>query len=152
MGIIMNIRRCFAISAMLLLAVSACAEEPLKRLMERYLWTKRVLLVFSPEPTHPAFAQQNAILAAAAVGLDERDLVIWRLVHNESVSVDAQRMAQLGTPAFYDYFQVKPDEFVVLLLGKDGTEKLRQTQPLAAEALFDRIDSMPMRQQEMQKR
>ena len=46
-------------------------------------------------------------------------------------------------------FHIAPDAFVVILLGKDGGEKLRSDQPIAYEALRDTIDAMPMRQKEM---
>jgi hypothetical protein len=36
-------------------------------------------------------------------------------------------------------------EFAAILLGKDGTVKLRVSEPIAAGELFAIIDSMPMR-------
>jgi len=44
---------------------------------------------------------------------------------------------------------VAPDAFRVVLVGKDGTEKRRDAEPVAARSLFDTIDAMPMRQREM---
>jgi len=37
---------------------------------------------------------------------------------------------------------------MVVLIGKDGGEKLRSAQPITAERLFATIDAMPMRQSE----
>ncbi len=42
--------------------------------------------------------------------------------------------------------------FAVLLIGKDGGVKLRSGRPFALHALFDAIDAMPMRQDEMRRR
>jgi hypothetical protein len=39
--------------------------------------------------------------------------------------------------------------FAVVLVGKDGGEKLRSTEPLRSRDLLDRIDAMPMRRREM---
>jgi len=38
------------------------------------------------------------------------------------------------------------------LVGKDGGVKRSETTPVQATAIFEQIDAMPMRQQEMQER
>ena len=43
----------------------------------------------------------------------------------------------------------QPKGFEVLLLGKDGLIKTRQSTPVTAEELFRVIDAMPMRAREM---
>lgn len=48
-----------------------------------------------------------------------------------------------------EQFQVKATEFTILLVGKDGTEKYCSRQSVALQDIFDVIDQMPMRQQEM---
>jgi hypothetical protein len=57
----------------------------------------------------------------------------------------------LGTSAdFYQTYGVERDEFVVILIGKDGGEKLRKTgEILPTDLLFATIDAMPMRQREI---
>ena len=49
-----------------------------------------------------------------------------------------------------DRFDVPDDAFRVVLVGKDGTEKRREAEPVSARSVFDTIDAMPMRQREMQ--
>jgi hypothetical protein len=49
-------------------------------------------------------------------------------------------------------FGLTPSTFAVVLVGKDGTEKFRSTQPVSAPALFALIDQMPMRRWEMRQR
>lgn len=39
--------------------------------------------------------------------------------------------------------------FEVLLIGKDGGVRLRQPRPITPEALFAKIDAMPMQRREM---
>lgn len=46
---------------------------------------------------------------------------------------------------------VKKSDFRVLLIGLDGGKKLDQTKMLSVKKLFNIIDSMPMRQAEIQK-
>jgi hypothetical protein len=40
----------------------------------------------------------------------------------------------------------------VILVGKDGTEKRREQTPIELADIFNQIDAMPMRQQEMKQR
>ncbi len=44
------------------------------------------------------------------------------------------------------------DEFAVVLIGRDGGEKLRSTSPIPAAELFGKIDEMPMRRRELRER
>ena len=44
------------------------------------------------------------------------------------------------------------DEFAVVLIGRDGGEKLRRASPISAEELFATIDEMPMRRRELRDR
>lgn len=46
-------------------------------------------------------------------------------------------------------FGVKSQQFRTILVGKDGGIKLNSDKPLDACALFNLIDTMPMRRQEM---
>ena len=48
-------------------------------------------------------------------------------------------------------FGVEPGDFLVILLGKDGGEKIRSNKPVTLEMLTEIIDAMPMRQDEMKR-
>ena len=140
-----NLLLCF----LALISFSACAKGGVKEMMEAYLWQKRVLVIFSPSVENPDFQQQNEMLSTVQAGLNERDMVIWRIVADHSVSIDGARKAQLGTPRFYRYFKTDENAYTVILLGKDGEEKLRQYETVSEASLFSLIDAMPMRQREM---
>ncbi len=98
----------------------------------------RVLLVLAARDDARA-AEQARLLAADRPGATERDLV-------------------LVAPAFPDQehlrrrYDVAPGKFAVLLIGRDGSVKLRSAWPVAVHTLFDTIDAMPMRQAEMRHR
>jgi hypothetical protein len=42
--------------------------------------------------------------------------------------------------------------FAVVLIGRDGGEKARWTEPVAATEIWERIDAMPMRRSELRDR
>jgi hypothetical protein len=50
------------------------------------------------------------------------------------------------------HFKVEPAEFLVILIGKDGGEKLSSRTPVPVDRLKQLIDSMPMRKSEMQQK
>jgi len=131
------------------LLLTGCSQQGVGTLLEEYMWEKRLLLVFAPEPEHPELPHQRRLLRDAQTGLKDRDMMIWEVVHEASVRVDGASKPQLSTQPFYQHFNVPEDHFQVILIGKDGTEKLRQSTALSMEDLFARIDAMPMRQQEM---
>jgi len=62
---------------------------------------------------------------------------VWRLL--------SQRVAD----SLRERFSVKPGDFVVVLIGKDGGEKLPTEPNVNLGNTFGLIDSMPMGQQEM---
>ncbi|MEM6254729.1 MAG: DUF4174 domain-containing protein [Cyanobacteria bacterium P01_D01_bin.156] len=125
------------------------ATTTVQALMEDYQWDKRVLLIFSPSDGAPERTQQADYLSAMGAGLNARDLVVWEFINNGSVLRNGEMETDMSSQPFYEYFDVKNTEFTVLLFGKDGTEKLRRTQPVTSNRLFTLIDAMPMRQREM---
>jgi len=126
--------RWWAIGAALLgVGAAQAADNPL----ERYRWSVRVLVVSAQSADDPNLAAQRAILARARPGLAERDLVVLEAVGN---TPEAKRLrGSLRLPA---------DGFRVVLVGKDGEAKRVESAPLAAGALFETIDVMPMRREE----
>ena len=123
-----------------------------------YVDHNRVLLVFAPTDADPRFQQQIGLLSHHAAELKERDLVLLpNVVHAGTSKPDTLRTLNSPYPPGNEEleqrtrFHVQPDQFLVVLIGKDGGEKLRQHAPITIEKLSSTIDAMPMRQDEMRK-
>lgn len=113
------------------------AAEAAEDALARYRWVSRVLVLSAPDAADPNLAAQRAILAKAAPGVRERDLVTLEAIGD---TPEAHRLrGALGLPG---------RTFRVVLVGKDGGAKRTDSSPLAAGALFDTIDAMPMRRDE----
>ncbi len=98
--------------------------------LDAYRWQSRVLVVFFSDCTlRDAFERA---WAAAAKGAKDRNLVILR--------ANGELRSSL---------KIAEDADVAILIGKDGTEKSRWAKPPTPDKVFQLIDSMPMRQQEM---
>ena len=138
----------------MLLAVASAAHagsRDMERLFEEHLWRERVLVVFTPEVTDSRYRAQLAINAKAVDILAERDFVIWEVVGSAYVRLNGAVQPQRYTGAFREHFSVAPDAFTVIILGKDGEEKLREGAAVSAETMASLIDAMPMRQREMKR-
>jgi hypothetical protein len=117
------------------------APDPLKPLQ----WKARVLVVSAPKVDDSGLRTQDAILKSDVDGQAERDMKIVRLV-------GAEGPAGVDAPALRERLSLPPDRFEVVLVGKDGTTVLRRRQPISLGELFDRIDAMPMRRDEIRRR
>ncbi|MBT2557289.1 DUF4174 domain-containing protein [Hymenobacter sp. ISL-91] len=114
----------------------------LARTVKAAHWRQRVLLICAPTATDAQLLKQRALLQPARAGLAERDLLVRELPWASLPAADQRYLRQLGG---------SPDSFRVLLIGKDGGVKRRDTEPVAPAALFATIDGMPMRRQEMKR-
>ena len=99
-----------------------------------YRWDARPILVFAAAGD-PRLDEQISRLNAAEAALRERDNVII---------VDTS-----GTSALWTRYA--PGDFAVILIGKDGGEKLRRSRVVDPAELNALIDTMPMRRQEMRR-
>jgi hypothetical protein len=117
--------------------------------------TARPLLVFTPSETDARFLNQVQALRADQPGLRERQVQV--LVYPENhpgtawrKGLDAALWREPGDGAeVRQSYRVSPGEFAVILVGKDGGEKLRFHGTVTWDRLRGTIDAMPMRQCEM---
>ena len=138
------------VAGLLLVGLRADAQiKPVEANLEKYKWKKRPLLLFSPSEDNLAYMRQKESVQAAAQGIRERDMVVVELVGQDKVYIDGVLQRRRQGQALRERFQVPPESFAVLLVGKDGTEKSRNTTPVGMEEIFSRIDQMPMRRQEI---
>jgi hypothetical protein len=116
----------------------------------------RPLLVFAPALDHPQLVEQFNQLKARSGEIKVRDVLYVPIVpegHNQPVpasKVPTARLSEDELAAMRHRFQVEPDEFLVILIGKDGGQKLNSRTPVSVNQLEKLIDPMPMRKREMQ--
>jgi hypothetical protein len=112
-------------------------------------WQHRMVLVFAPSNRSSAYQQQMQAWQADTVGIRDRDLELVEVLGTGESQVNGQRITSAAAADLRRQFRVTAEEFVVILVGKDGTEKQRSQTPVDLARLFRTIDAMPMRQQEM---
>ncbi len=128
--------------------------------LQQYQWQYRLLLIFAPDANDVRYKQQVEAWQAQQDALLDRDMLVFHVfgageswLEQPAVSsqaapthipLDATQRAQLRK-----HYSVSEDAFTLVLVGKDGGVKRRETDPAALTDVFTQVDSMPMRQREM---
>lgn len=109
----------------------------------------RFLLVFAPDNQNEFLLEQTKMLRQAHLGLTERDMLVVQVIKN-NVEVNPRINKELPAAAsLRETYKVNPEQFTVILVGKDGSEKYRAAHAQAPAVLFEMVDAMPMRQHEL---
>ncbi|MEH1901054.1 MAG: DUF4174 domain-containing protein [Nostoc sp.] len=114
-------------------------------------WKNRVLLVFAPSVDNHNYQQQMQLLQQKS-GFADRDLVLVQVLATNKSYANGQLIDESSAAKLRDRFGVDKENFRIILVGKDGGVKRSDTTPVQATAIFEQIDAMPMRRQEMQER
>ena len=144
----------FAPSILVAQARPDCALRPKSLPQMRHCY--RPLMVFSPSSSDPRLKKQQSILDNAADDMMDRFVLFLPILIKS-----ANYQAPLDTPyalldakekaAIRNHFQIPDEQFTVLLLGEDGSVKLRSTVPVPIHRLNSLIDAMPDRKVEMRR-
>ncbi len=99
----------------------------------------RRVLLFTNDNNDTAFTRQQEILKSVSAGCQERDIRVETYFFTQT---DKNILKKYG---------ISSPQFTFLLIGKDGGTRLRSSKPISSEQLFNLIDSMPMRKDEMKR-
>ena len=118
-------------------------------ILKDYLWRTRLILIFTPTLSNTLFIKQSGLLNFQTAELIERDLRLIIVPNNAAPIIDGKR-SFLSSADFFKRFNVQGDEFTFILVGKDGTDKLKRANKVVPpKELYQLIDAMPMRRAEM---
>ena len=116
--------------------------------LTRHEWKDRLLLIITQDFDDENYQKQISILQKDTEGLNERKLVIYRISPAE-YKTGLYNESAIQSNKLYEIYQDSDKDFEVILIGLDGSIKLRQNEPINIEKLFGRIDAMPMRRNEL---
>ena len=120
--------------------------------LEAYKWKNRIILVFAPSSASDAYKRQMQEFKGQEDGILDRDLIILELLEKEESRWGDASLSEEVTSRMRPQFDVGEGEFLFILIGKDGSVKLRSNHPVPTSKLFGLIDAMPMRQEEMHRK
>lgn len=138
--------RYFFLLSLLFIATTMSAQ------LDQHRWENRLLLVFAPHDEEALVEQQLEVFTADRTGLAERDLLVYEIYANKGKAPNGETLSVQTMLELRRRFTVSNGDTVVILIGKDGGEKLRRTNELLTrETLYNTIDAMPMRRHEMRR-
>jgi hypothetical protein len=120
--------------------------------VEHFQWKKRLLLVFAAENSHPHYQSLANEIFYRQADVNDRDLVVFEILESGTSRMNGRPIEPQKAASIRKQFGIAPDEFTVILVGKDGGIKLKRNDQVRLEEIFRLIDSMPMRQEEMRLR
>ena len=103
--------------------------------LSRYLWKKRIILTFADDQDHPDLIRLKVEMKENECEILNRDLLHFHFSNDGKTG---------------NHITTNDQSFRILLIGKDGGIKYESNQYVSLIQLFELIDSMPMRQDEMQ--
>lgn len=138
--------RTAALAGLVMLAASvahAAEEAPELPIIEagehtlsEFKWEARPFVIFADSPNDPRYLEQLAFIADRPEPLIERDVVVI-------TDTDPDNLSPIRK-------ELRPRDFMIVLIGKDGQKYLRKPFPWEVRELTRSIDKMPVRLQEVQ--
>ncbi len=121
--------------------------------LNSFRWKNRLLLLFTPDENNPVFQRQVGMLQKQTAAMEDRQLLAMFIAPDGDLENTQQFTKAELSEYYYEHFGVDERLFTLILVGLDGTEKYRSVgRAIAPGLIFDRIDSMPMRQAELRRR
>ena len=103
--------------------------------LSRYLWKNRIILTFAKDEDHPDLIKLKAEMKKNNCEILNRDLLHFHFSNDGKIG---------------NITTTNDQSFRILLIGKDGGIKYESNRSVFLIQLFELIDSMPMRKNEMQ--
>ena len=120
--------------------------------LQKFWWDSRLIILFSPSILNNDFNTQTRDVELSVGGMVERHMRIIKVVGRGPVKVDGLIDTTLNGTKLRSEYRVLKKQFSVILIGKDGDEKGRWLKPVRLEKIFDIVDEMPMRINEIYER
>ena len=113
-----------------------------------FRWERRPLLVFAPSDSDPRLVETLSRIEASRCDFDGRDMVLGQVVTKGNSTLDGQSIDADESRRLANQFAIGANAFSVVLIGKDGGEKLRVDEVPDLRRIYAVIDGMPMRSRE----
>jgi hypothetical protein len=120
--------------------------------LREYQWKNRLLMVFAPSARDARYQKLAGELDSQMHDIIDRDLLVFHVFDIGQSRVNQTVISSSAVKGLQQRFSITSGQFTVVLVGKDGAEKLRQESAVNLAKIFSLIDSMPMRQREIREK
>jgi hypothetical protein len=119
--------------------------------MSALRWKKRPLLLFAEDEQDARLQRQLSAVEASRDRFDERDMVLIVVLGAGPSRVEERGLTTDDADRLRASYGVERRAFALRLVGKDGGVKRQSREVVPMDEIFDQIDAMPMRQEEMRR-
>ena len=116
------------------------------RNINQLLWGNRIILIYSSNENNVEVVENKRLLIKFKDKINERDLIWFIIKESEVMTNYPNKLSNEFISNTKNRFPIERNK--VLLIGKDGGIKAKGAE-LNLNFIFEEIDSMPMRQQEI---
>jgi len=127
-------------------------NETLSMDLAQFQWKNRLLFLFFPDKNHSLFKSLKSEIMNQHAEVKDRDLVVFEMLERDSAKMNGADIDRQTADSIREHFSVPSNKFSLILVGKDGSIKLKSHDHVSLEEVFELIDSMPMRQSEMRQK
>ena len=120
--------------------------------LDQFQWKNRLLLIFAPDVNDEFFQKLQGEIIAQKAGVEDRDLVVFEILEKDISRMNATQLDRPVADSIRNRFGAPQHKFTLLLVGKDGGIKMKRHDQANLKEVFDLIDSMPMRKNEMRQK
>lgn len=114
-------------------------------------WENRLVLILTDNTDNEKYFNQVNELKNQPDGIKERKIVVYHITPEKfKVGLSGGKWQKSETE--YERYKKTNSQPEIILLGLDGGVKLRSEEFLSNQKLFETIDAMPMRMQEMRRK
>lgn len=122
--------------------------------LNSHQWVNRVVIIKTNDEQSIKYQKQLEEFSSSKEDFKDRKLVAYQIIGStyQYVNYENETEEKLKIESLTKKVLKEKHDFEVILIGLDGSIKLRKTEPLSKEALFRKIDSMPLRKAELKNR
>lgn len=126
-------------------------QEPQDLDLADYLWKNRIVIAFTHSQSDRKYQSFRREWDGRREGTSDRDLLSVEVFEEGESRLGHDTIAPVSADNLRSEFEVEPSTTTFVLIGKDGTEKLRKP-AFDIDEVFEVIDAMPMRKREMKEK
>ncbi len=142
---------CLSLPMVLTATPTSAQHTPPMDILAPYRWQHRIVIVFADDLQKGKAAGFLASVAARQEDFIDRDMLLVT-VHPKKALLADESLPKEALDALQKKYNADGARFRVVLIGKDGGQKLSRVGETELQDIFDLIDTMPMRRQEMRQK
>lgn len=129
--------------------VTSCIDFMNAQELTQHQWQHRIILLVADSFENDSLKNQKDLLSRFPEELKERKLIIYEISPNYyRIGTDSNN-TELGTATVFQKYNDTNESFKIVLIGLDGGTKFEKNNLVDPKTLFDLIDTMPMRKDEL---